>query len=335
MQFKWNADPAIFTIPEITLPFSYTIPGLILGFIAFVLVNGKLIEKREKAFKRKEEVPFWIQYSGWWVFPVAILLANILSLAFGFEAQETLGPISPRWYGFLFAMAFVFGFLIGKKEFLDSGRTVEEMEQILMFILIATVIGARLGHVFFYEPSYYLRNPSEILMIWKGGLASHGAALAIIGTIWWISKQKKDMSFFWLADRVALPATLGGAFIRTGNFFNSEIVGKQTDVAWAVVFEQLGPEARHPSQLYEALCYYLIFALLWWIYRNNKGKPKEGLIMGLYLMLVFGARFIIEFTKSRQADFALDWALSMGQWLSIPVVLAGFMIWRRSLKTAS
>jgi prolipoprotein diacylglyceryl transferase len=169
-------------------------------------------------------------------------------------------------------------------------------------------------------------------MVWKGGLASHGAALAIIGTIWYVSRNKKDMSFYWLADRVALPATLGGAFIRTGNFFNSEIVGKPTDVAWGVVFEKLGEDARHPSQLYEALSYYLIFALLWFIYQRNGGKPKEGMIMGLYLMLVFGARFIIEFTKSRQADFALDWSLSMGQWLSIPVVIAGVLILQKSMK---
>lgn len=332
LSFRWNADPALFKIPEIALPFSFSLLGSLVGFFGFLYASGQFDERIQALKSAKKEVPTWLRLKGFWLLPAALVLGNVLALAFGASPSNTLGPIEPRWYGLLFALAFVFGFLIGKKEFTDAGRSVEEMEGILMFILAATVIGARLGHVLFYEPVYYLANPVEILMIQKGGLASHGAALAIIGTLWWITRRKADMSFLWLADRVALPATLGGAFIRLGNFMNSEIVGKPTESAFGVVFERLGPEALHPSQLYESLSYFAIFGLLWTVYLRAKGQPKEGLVLGLYLSLVFFARFMIEFTKSRQAEFALDWSLSMGQWLSIPVVLAGLFVLYRTYK---
>lgn len=325
--FRWDVNPEIFTIPEISLPFTFNLMGSVIGFFGYLLASGQIEERVEKLSKKSEVIPIWMRYRLFWMLPTALIVGNFLGFAFGAEPATSIGPIAPRWYGLLFALAFVFGFLIGKKEFQDSGRSVEEMEGILMRILVATVIGARLGHVLFYDPVYYFANPLEILMVQKGGLASHGAALAIIGTIWWITRSKKDMSFYWLADRVALPATLGGAFIRSGNFFNSEIVGKPTDSAFGVIFTRLGEVPLHPSQLYEAIAYFAIFGILWFIYQRAGGKPKEGLILSLYLILVFSARFLIEFSKSRQAEFALDWSLSMGQWLSIPIVLAGVWVW--------
>jgi|AntAceMinimDraft_1070359.scaffolds.fasta_scaffold02217_3 prolipoprotein diacylglyceryl transferase len=328
--FHWNIDPIVFSIPEFAIPVPVNIPGLLIGLFAYFILNANFDEKGLKLNNQKKAVPAYIIYKSWYLLALCLVLGTFLGFAFGASALAQFGPIEPRYYGLLFALAFVFGFIIGKKEFTDAGRSEEELEGILMYILGATVIGARLGHVFFYEPGYYLSNPLEIPMIWKGGLASHGAALAIIGTIWWITKSRKDMSFLWLADRVALPATLGGAFIRSGNFFNSEIVGMPTDSAFGVVFERLGPEALHPSQLYEALSYFVIFAFLWFIYSRANGKPKEGLILGFYLCLVFGARFFIEFTKSAQADFAMDWALSVGQLLSIPVVLAGLWVLKQA-----
>lgn len=329
--FNWDIDPIVFSIPAFQIPIPVNLPGLLVGLFAYFIINANLEEKGAKLLKQKKAIPAYITYRFWYLLAVCLVVGTFLGFAFGASELEQFGPIEPRYYGLLFALAFVFGFIIGKKEFTDAGRSVEELESILMFILGATVIGARLGHVFFYEPGYYLSNPLEIPMIWKGGLASHGAALAIIGTIWWLTSKRKDMSFLWLADRVALPATLGGAFIRLGNFFNSEIVGKPTDSAFGVVFERLGPIALHPSQLYEAICYFLVFTFLWFLYKKADGKPKEGLILGFYLSLVFGARFFIEFTKSAQAEFAIDWSLSVGQLLSIPVVLAGLWV----LKMAS
>lgn len=325
-QFRWNVDPIVFSIPAFDIPFPVNVPGLLVGLFAYFIINTALDEKGLKLNKQKKAVPAYIVFKTWYLLALCLVVGTFLGFAFGASALAQFGPIEPRWYGLLFALAFVFGFQIGKKEFNDAGRSVEELERILMFILVATVIGARLGHVLFYEPGYYFANPLEIPMIWKGGLASHGAAMAIIGTIWWITRSSKDMSFLWLADRVALPATLGGAFIRTGNFFNSEIVGEPTNSAFGVIFERIGPNPLHPSQLYEAFSYYLIFIFLWVVYTRAQGKPKEGLILGYYLSLVFGARFFIEFTKSAQADFALDWSLSVGQLLSIPVVLAGFWV---------
>jgi prolipoprotein diacylglyceryl transferase len=334
-QFRWDVDPAVFTIPAFDIPFPVNIPGLLIGVFAYFILNSNFEERAVKLKKQKKLIPAFITYKTWYLLAVCLVIGVFLGFAFGSPALEQFGPIQPRWYGLLFALAFVFGFQIGKKEFNDAGRSIEELEGILMYILLATVLGARLGHVLFYEPGYYFTHPLEIPMIWKGGLASHGAAIAIIGTIWWITKSRKDMTFLWLADRVALPATLGGAFIRTGNFFNSEIVGKPTDSAFGVIFEQIGPNALHPSQLYEAASYFVIFAFLWFVYSRANGKPKEGLILGYYLSLVFGARFMIEFTKSAQADFAIDWSLSVGQLLSIPVVLAGIWVLLKARKNTT
>lgn len=246
----------------------------------------------------------------------------------------TLGPIAPRWYGLLFASAFVSGYLFGKKMWLDAGRKVEEMESILTWVLVGTVIGARLGHVIFYEPSYYLRNLDQVLAIWNGGLASHGAAIGIIITMYYMARKHKGMTFWWLADRVVIPTAVGGAFIRLGNFFNSEIVGKESDAPWAIIFANLpgmeGMVPRHPTMLYEALLCILVFAVLWYIYKRYHATPPQGSLFGMFLVLLFTGRFLLEYTKLPQADFTEGWLFNMGQILSIPMVLLGlYMIFKK------
>lgn len=260
-----------------------------------------------------------------------MILALLDNLTWGIDPEIfSLGPIAPRWYGLLFAGAFVSGYIFGVRLWKDAGRKVEEMESILTWILVGTVIGARLGHVIFYDPSYYLRNLDQVLAVWNGGLASHGAAIGIVLAMYYLAKKTPKMSFWWLADRVVIPTAIGGAFIRTGNFFNSEIYGHETDLPWGIIFTNLpgplGMVPRHPTMLYEAILCIAVFAVLWWIYKKYKNAPPEGSLFGTFLILLFTGRFFLEYTKIPQANFAADWAFNMGQLLSIPLVLIGVYI---------
>lgn len=260
-----------------------------------------------------------------------MIFALLENLTWGIDPEIfSLGPIAPRWYGLMFAGAFVAGYLFGVKMWKDAGRKSEEMESILTWILVGTVVGARLGHVIFYDPEYYLRNLGEVLAVWQGGLASHGAAIGIVIAMYYQARKAPNMSFWWLADRVVIPTAIGGAFIRTGNFFNSEIYGHETDAPWGIIFTNLpgqaGMVARHPTMLYEALLCILVFAVLWTIYKKYKAHPPEGSLFGIFLILLFSGRFLLEYTKIPQADFAADWPVNMGQLLSIPLVLIGLYI---------
>ena len=201
-----------------------------------------------------------------------------------------------------------------------------------MYMVIGTVIGARLGHVLFYDPGYYLSNPLEIIMIWKGGLASHGGGLGIIIAIYLYSRKHPDQPCLWLLDRLAIPTALGASFIRLGNFFNSEILGVQTNLPWAIVFERVDAIPRHPVQLYESITYAIIFIILLTIYKQLTDRLKDGILLGTMLILIFTMRFFLEFIKTDQASYAGGAAISVGQWLSIPMVLAGTILVVRGLK---
>jgi phosphatidylglycerol:prolipoprotein diacylglycerol transferase len=234
-----------------------------------------------------------------------------------------IGNFAIRWYGLLFASSFFFGYLIFIRFFKKENLPVDLLDKLTIYMALGTVIGARLGHCLFYEPDYYLKNPVEILKIWQGGLASHGAAIGILLALWlWVRKYKK--SFIWILDRIVVVVALSGVFIRLGNLMNSEIYGIQTSLPWGFVFiRNLEIVPKHPTQIYEALTYFLIFLLLIWLYFKNEGKPGPGILFGLFLILVFGMRFLIEFIKEDQVDFESGMALNMGQWLSIPFVLLG------------
>jgi phosphatidylglycerol---prolipoprotein diacylglyceryl transferase len=245
----------------------------------------------------------------------------------------SIGQLSVRWYGLMFAMAFLSGYLVFTRALNIKRLDAEMMDQLLIYIALGTIIGARLGHCLFYEPSYYLSNPLEILKIWKGGLASHGAAIGIVLTLWLYIKKHK-LSFLWLMDRIVIVVPLGGAFIRTGNLFNSEIYGRATDVPWAFLFVRdkvrdpatgaiLPNLPSHPTQIYEALSYLLIFIILFLYFRKKKEEIRDGFIFGLFLILLFAARFFIEFIKNDQVSFESGMFLNMGQWLSIPFILIG------------
>ena len=173
-----------------------------------------------------------------------------------------LGPVSVRWYGLLFAMAFVAGYFIMTWIFKKEGKPQPDLEQLSVYMIFGTVIGARLGHCLFYNPAYYLSNPIEIFKVWEGGLASHGAAIGILIAVYLFSKKKKNYSFLWIIDRIVIVVALAGTFIRLGNLFNSEIIGKPTDVSWAFIFTAVDDLPRHPTQLYESIAYFIIFLIL-------------------------------------------------------------------------
>ena len=267
-----------------------------------------------------------LNYIVWNVRPEIFIIPDDVAL---------IGGFSVRWYGLLFAMGFVVGYILMQKIFKNEGLGIKLLDELTTYMIIATLVGARIGHCLFYEPEYYLANPLEILMIWQGGLASHGAAVGIIiGLI--IFSWKKKMSFLWVMDRVVIVVALAAFFIRTGNLMNSEIFGDITTLPWGFVFERYYIEAytvdpRHPTQIYEALSYLATFIFLYKYYWNRMGQVKPGMLFGYFLIFIFGVRFFIEFIKIPQVGFEENMILNMGQILSIPLVIAGlFFIYRGS-----
>jgi prolipoprotein diacylglyceryl transferase len=240
------------------------------------------------------------------------------------------GNFAVRWYGLLFASGFYFGYLLMTRIFREEKKPIALLDKLAIYTIVATIVGARLGHCLFYEPAYYLQHPLKILKVWEGGLASHGAAIGIIGALWWFTRKYK-LSILWVLDRIVITVALAGFLIRTGNLMNSEIYGIETSLPWGFLFLR-NHEAvpKHPTQLYEGLSYLLIFFYLLYAYwKQNKGK-QEGFLFGMFLILVFAIRFVIEFIKEPQVDFETTMALNMGQLLSIPFIILGLiMVFRR------
>ncbi len=253
---------------------------------------------------------------------------NLVSL----DNVPVLGELTIRYYGILFAAAFVLGYILFVKIFRTEGISIDVLDRLTLYMVIGTVIGARLGHVFFYQPDYYLSHPQEILYIWQGGLASHGATIGILIALYiFVRKEKKP--YIWILDRIAIAVALAGFFIRMGNLMNSEIYGTQTDLPWGFIFVQAHEVVpKHPTQIYEALAYLAIFAVLYRIYFRTRGSFRPGLLFGLFMLLVFTARFLIEFIKEVQVPFEKGMALNMGQWLSLPLILLGIIILYRAYR---
>ncbi|MFA6570885.1 MAG: prolipoprotein diacylglyceryl transferase [Bacteroidota bacterium] len=244
----------------------------------------------------------------------------------------SLGVITVRWYGLLFTLGFVIGYIIMQVFFKKEEKDLKYLDALTVYMLIGTVVGARLGHCLFYSPGYYLSHPIEILKVWEGGLASHGAGIGILLALWLFSRKYKEFSMLWILDRIAVVVALAGSFIRLGNFMNSEIIGKPSNLPWAVVFERVDLIPRHPAQLYESFAYLSIFILLITIYFVQKAKFPDGYIFGLFLTLVFGIRFLLEFLKESQVSFESTLPIDMGQILSIPFIAAGIFLFYRASK---
>ena len=244
-----------------------------------------------------------------------------------------IGPLSLRWYSILFVSGFILGWFIFKGFFQREGIPVKLLDPLLYTLLIGTIVGARLGHCLFYQPDYYLgswEGFKEIFMPWKGGLASHGGTIALIIAMVWFARhygRKHDFDFLWILDHLAIAVCFAATFIRLGNLFNSEIYGDVTALPWGFVFELRGETLpKHPTQLYEAISYFILGIILTLLYKYRAEKMYRGTFIGLFFIGCFGSRFLIEFIKEPQVGFEQDMILNMGQWLSIPFILMGIGI---------
>lgn len=264
----------------------------------------------------------------------------ILGIDWNVDAQLIDGWSTPNLYGLLFVSGLIIGFFVIKRMFLKEGISEEWLDKLLIYMVVATIVGARLGHVLFYGPYFdvfsadgyliergYFSNPLDIFKVWEGGLASHGGAIAILIALFIYSKKVSKKNILWILDRVVAPIAIAGCFIRLGNLVNHEIVGVPTDLPWGFRFMQSFPEEyRHPAQLYEAIAYLVIFGILMYLYWKTNVKEKRGLLFGIFLVLLFGARFLVEFVKIPQESYEMGLPINTGQLLSIPFVLAGLVI---------
>lgn len=244
-----------------------------------------------------------------------------------------LGFFTLRWYSLAFMVGFLVGYEIVARMFRHEGAPERWLGLLLMWTVAGTIVGARLGHVFFYEWDLFSQNPIKILYVWEGGLASHGGAIGVILGVILFSIVTTKRSPLWTFDRLVVPIALVGGLIRLGNLMNSEIFGHATTVPWGFRFVN-SPEwqalyagqACHPTQIYEAICYFALFALLMWMYWRKNAEERPGLIFGVFLIGIFTPRFFIEFIKNPQEAFEQSMALNMGQWLSIPFIIAGISL---------
>lgn len=246
-----------------------------------------------------------------------------------------IGSFGLRWYSLGFLVAFLLGYYIIERMFKQENVKEDYLGSLFLYIFLAILIGARLGHCLFYEPDYFLTSEHWVEIVWPfqngrftgfQGLASHGAAIGILVGLW-LYQRKYGLNLWWFLDRLVVVVALGGAFVRLGNLFNSEIYGVETSLPWGFVFERNGETVpKHPTQLYESLSYFLIFGVSIWYYIRKKGQFKTGTIFGWWLVALFGVRLLIEFVKNDQVDFEAGMALNMGQLLSLPFIIGGFTI---------
>lgn len=239
-------------------------------------------------------------------------------------------PITIRWYGLMFAIGFIIGYEIVARMFRHEGAPERWLGILLIYVVVATIVGARLGHVFFYDWDVYSQDPIRILYIWEGGLASHGGTIAIILAVILYSIFVTKRSPLWTFDRLVIAIALVGGLIRLGNLFNSEIFGTATTLPWGFMFVRSREwhmlyegQAVHPTQIYEALCYFALFGLLMWMYWKKNAEERPGLILGVFFIGIFLPRFLIEFIKNDQVAREATMSLNIGQQLSIPFILLG------------
>lgn len=263
---------------------------------------------------------------------------------------------TPNLYGLLFVTGLILGYFVIRRMFKKEGIPDAKLDSLVLYVILATIIGARLGHVIFYGPWWdgvneygmheqgYFSHPYNILKIWEGGLASHGGIIAILIALYIYSRRVMKKPYLWIMDRISAPVAIATVFIRLGNLVNSEIVGKATNLPWGfkfiyhsgsiinnkpgqITFDDV--MTRHPSQLYEALCYLTIFFVLMFMYWKREAWKKPGKLFGWGLVLLFSARFLVEFTKEPQVTERGEWFLNTGQLLSIPFMIVGvWLLWR-------
>lgn len=277
----------------------------------------------------------------------------LLGIDWWVTSELISGRPTPNKYGLLFVTGLIIGYFVMKRVFKKENISETVLDKLLMYVVLGTIIGARLGHVFFYGPykdgfnaetGYYERgyfsHPEDIFKIWEGGLASHGAAIAILIALWIFSKRISHKPMMWILDRIAAPIAIAACFIRLGNLVNHEIIGDPTSLPWGFRFNYAGAEYlingvqvfRHPAQLYESILYLLIFLFLLFLYWKKDAGQRPGRLFGWFMILLWSARFLVEFIKVGQTQRDSILFFNTGQLLSIPLILAGVIILRRSYK---
>lgn len=248
-----------------------------------------------------------------------------------------LGFFTLRFYSLMFLIAFVSGWYLMKAIYKNESLSMDKMDKILIYTVIGTLLGARLGHVIFYQPELFAEDflsvflPFQFVPTFKftgfAGLASHGAAIGIATAMYFYSRKILKRNIFFILDRIVIPVSFGAIFVRIGNFFNSEIIGKPTNTEYGVIFKKLGEDfARHPSQLYESGCYFILFIILYYLYWKTKISKKSGMLFGIFFTLLWSIRFIVEYSKEPQVAERAEWLLNTGQLLSIPMIIVGLAI---------
>lgn len=254
-----------------------------------------------------------------------------------------IGPIVIRYYSLMFIIAFILGLQLMKKIYIADKINLDKLDPLFMYVVLSTLIGARLGHVLFYDWAYFSHHLLEIFLpvrfsphfeiIGYRGLASHGAAIGIIFALYLYSKRILKKPILFILDRVGIVVALAGFFIRIGNLFNSEIIGKPTHSNFGFIFRRLGEDfPRYPTQLFEAFSYLIIFFILWRMYWKTNRKYQQGYLFGVFFALLWSVRFLIEFLKEPQEADRTTWILNTGQWLSIPLILIGLYFIYKSSK---
>ncbi len=264
----------------------------------------------------------------------------------------SIGGLTVRWYGVLWALGIWLSLVIQQKIYKHENHPDEWVDKLFMYIVAGTIIGSRMGHCLFYEwhllpepvqflgmtfkyGNPYLVRPWEMLYIWEGGLASHGGAIGILTAAYILNKKIFKKGYLWLLDRLVISAAVCGACIRLGNLMNSEIYGSATNLPWGFIFVLRGEtEPMHPTQIYEMIYCLVTFAIIWWMYWKKEAYKIDGLIFGVFLIGIFFTRFVLEFIKFDQSAFESGMILNMGQWLSVPFVVAGVYLLIRAKRLA-
>lgn len=262
----------------------------------------------------------------------------------------SLGPITVRWYGLLWAMAILLAWEIVRRTFKNEKKPDEWADKLFIYGAVGLILGARLGHCLFYEwhlldepvqllgmtfryGNPYLSHPWELLYIWQGGLASHGGAIGLLVAMYLFNKKVTHSGYIWILDRLVIGVAIGGACIRLGNLMNSEIYGGVTDMPWGFIFVRAGEiMPKHPTQIYEMIYCLATFVLCYWLYWKKEAYKKTGLIFGVFLIMIFFTRFLLEFIKNNQESFEQNLLLNMGQILSIPFIIWGCWLLIKALK---
>ncbi len=276
--------------------------------------------------------------------PQNSIMLPFLSVTWAPSEGLNLGFYTIQYYSLMFVMAFTLGWYIMKRIFNREKIAIEKLDSLFVYMVLAILIGARLGHVVFYQPELFKEDFFSVFLPFKftggfaftgfRGLASHGAAIGIIISMYLYQKNVLNQSLLWLFDRIVIPVALGAVLVRFGNFMNSEIVGHATGTDYGVIFANNGENfARHPAQLYEAAGYIITFIILWWTYWNTEKRQQSGYLFGLFLILLWSIRFVVEYFKKSQGGFESSFGntLTTGQWLSIPFIIGGIYLVYRSI----